>query len=686
MNDPIQDVLAALRAKGKRVVRSGNGYTAQCPAHDDRDPSLSIDVGDDGRALLHCHAGCASADVVRALGMEERDLFVRDDHPVAPTRKLETERKPVKTYPTADAALAAYNLGTRDVTHQYEDADARVVGVIGRWERDDGKQIRPVSLIDGAWRLEAMPSPRPLYRVSQLADSDTIVVVEGEKCADVAVRIGYAGTTSAGGSHGAHKTDWSIAKGKRVIVLPDRDDAGEAYAKAVVALAQSAGATDVCIVRLWEHEAWAGLKEGGDLDDVLLMEHDDTMIVKDRLDMLIEQAEPIERPKLEAIAGAPVLRRMSEVEAKPVEWLWKHRIPMGRLTLFSGRPGCGKSFLTLDAAARVSNGTPWPDGSPCLQGTALLLSAEDNDADTIKPRLEACGADASKVISMAGVYLSSQDGKDRHALFTLNNISTLEQALQTEPDIKLIVIDPIGSYLGEKTDAYRDNEVRAVLDPLAKLAERYNVAVVIVAHNRKGVADFADDTTLGSRAFVGIARSVLHVMHDPQDEEHERRLLLPGKNNLSQEPPGLAYTIRGSPARVAWEPGTVNIRADEAMRMASSTPRESPALDEAIEFLEAELANGPRKVQEIKATAKQAGHSESAIRRARERLAIKPHKGSGKDAPWLLTLPGWNSHEQVDHQTPNTSEMDDISALPQSGEDAYVAHLVHVGKGREHVA
>ena len=94
---------------------------------------------------------------------------------------------------------------------------------------------------------------------------------------------------------------------------------------------------------------------------------------------------------------------MADMESRPVSWLWPGHIPLGRITLLVGRPGEGKSFLTTDAAARVTTGTLWPDGGDCPNGSVILISAEDDPADTIRPRLDAHCADVRRVLWMATV-------------------------------------------------------------------------------------------------------------------------------------------------------------------------------------------------------------------------------------------------------------------------------------------
>lgn len=227
--------------------------------------------------------------------------------------------------------------------------------------------------------------------------------------------------------------------------------------------------------------------------------------------------------------AGPILTRMDEFQPCEISWLWPNRIPLGRITLLVGRPGEGKSFLTTDIASRVSTGSSWPDRTVCPKGSVILMSAEDDPADTIRPRLDAHDADVRKIQYLTGVRRFSNN-IESEGVISLADVDAIEEAIQTILDCKLVIIDPIGSYLGHKIDAHRDNEVRAVLSPIAKLAERYGIAVLVVAHRRKGQGNHADELAMGSVAFSGVARSVLHLSRDPTNTK--RRLLLPGKNNL----------------------------------------------------------------------------------------------------------------------------------------------------------
>lgn len=278
---PVENILARLEAGGftprPSGAGSGAGWIARCPAHDDRQPSLSVGVAEDGKVLVHCHAGCETEWVVGALGLTMADLMPGDprrlDAP-QPIGKSKTNGKP-QTDPaflTADAALQNLRRrhGNEAAAWEYYDAAGELVGVVCRWNLAGGKEIRPVSLQPDGWRITAMPTPRPLYRLRKLLKADRskpVFIVEGEKTADAAARCGLLAVTSAGGAQAANKADWKPLAGRRAVIVPDNDKAGEKYADDVAKLCYEAGAAEVRILRLQEYAP--ELPEGGDLADVL---------------------------------------------------------------------------------------------------------------------------------------------------------------------------------------------------------------------------------------------------------------------------------------------------------------------------------------------------------------------------------------------------------------------------------
>ncbi len=336
------------------------------------------------------------------------------------------------------------------------------------------------------------------------------------------------------------------------------------------------------------------------------------------------------------VTSQPILVSMADIDPRPIRWLWPQRIPLGRITLLVGMPGVGKSFFTCDMASRISTGTPWPDGTESPQGSVIFVSCEDDPHDTIRPRLDAHRADVSRICMLASVKQSDDEGQESEVIFTLEDSDALELALQQIEDCKLIVVDPIGSFLGGRTDAHRDNEVRAVLAPIAMLAEKYGPAVLVVAHRRKAGGAIADDMALGSRAFTGIARSVWHLSRDNEDKS--RRLLLPGKSNLAAEQTGMAFTIAGEPAAVSWEREPIAMTADEALALEGKASGKSSALEEAVSWLKLYLAEGCKPGQEVKEAAERDGIAIRTLERAKKELEVVCGP-DGFGGPWVWKLP-----------------------------------------------
>jgi hypothetical protein len=120
---------------------------------------------------------------------------------------------------------------------------------------------------------------------------------------------------------------------------------------------------------------------------------------------VVQLRDPGEPPPAAASNGQarPQVIRLADVEPERVEWLWPGYLPLGKVVVIDGDPGVGKSTVCLDVAARVSTGSPMPDGSPAARGAVLVLSAEDGLADTIRPRLDAAQADAGQVITITQI-------------------------------------------------------------------------------------------------------------------------------------------------------------------------------------------------------------------------------------------------------------------------------------------
>ena len=308
---------------------------------------------------------------------------------------------------------------------------------------------------------------------------------------------------------------------------------------------------------------------------------------------------------------------VAEVESEVVHWLWEPRIPIGHLTGLEGDPGAGKSFLTQAIATGLSCGQGLPGSEAFPPVNTLLLTAEDHVPTTVRPRLEAMGANLARIFAHDDAFPLVGEGLEH-----------LEM-LVARTSARLVVVDPIVAYLLPETDMHRANAVRAILTGLASLAKRRNCAMVIVRHLAKGTASKAIYRGLGSIDFAAAYRSILLAGHDADDQE--ARGLVQIKNNLAPSAEAIGYRVEHG--RFRWM-GPTNITSDRIL----APEAEASALGDARSYLLEVLQDGPKPVKEIMEEARAMGISAATLRRAREALNIKPDK-TGFQKAWVWELP-----------------------------------------------
>lgn len=314
---------------------------------------------------------------------------------------------------------------------------------------------------------------------------------------------------------------------------------------------------------------------------------------------------------------------MSHIERKPIQWLWDGRIPLGKLTILDGEPGLGKSTLVCELAACISTGRLLPGQTVPLIGDVLLLNAEDAADDTIKPRLEAAGADLARVHVHTGLLKIPDD------------LHKLEEIVNAYP-IRLIVIDPLMAYLAR--NSHKDQDVRQALTPLAQLAQRHNIAVLIVRHLNKRTDASALHRGGGSIGIIGAARSGLLLGVDPDDPQ--KRILAVSKSNLAKTPNSLRLALCsvGDTAKIEWL-GECNQDADQLVGPRESEEARS-ALADAGDFLRQALSDGALQQSKLLELANAEGIKPGTLKRAKRQLAIASIKLPGQRGEWTWALPG----------------------------------------------
>jgi hypothetical protein len=313
--------------------------------------------------------------------------------------------------------------------------------------------------------------------------------------------------------------------------------------------------------------------------------------------------------------------RLSDVEESTQHFLWESFIPLAGLSVLEGPPGVMKSTILCDLAARVTTGAPMPcsgDSEPKEPGGVLIFAGEDNPS-RIRALCKAAGADLDRIQVCGRIGL-------------LDVLDRIESTVQ-ELGVKLIIIDPLSDYL---PGLVTDKNTRHCLAPLRKLAETYNLAIVMVRHLAKGQRS-AVNAGLGSVSIGGVARSVLLAAKHPDDPG--KSVLAITKSNVAA-PKSISYGLQPDnlgAMTVNWS-SQVGITADELLK--SIDPVEQTAMEEAIDFLFGILKDGPQRSNDVIAHAKASGISWSTCKRAQRRMGMKHRKmGSGLNQVWIMTLP-----------------------------------------------
>jgi hypothetical protein len=482
--------------------------------------------------------------------------------------------------------------------------------------------------------------------------SDRLYWPEGEKDVDTVAAAGGLAVTFGGVGDGLPEGIERFIAGRDVVVLADNDEPGRKHARCKIEVALSVAKS----VRLVE---FPELPRGGDVSN--WFEQGGTI---EALHVRADEAPDIKSIETDSAKAAPlrhlVVQCAADIRPEAITWFWPQRIAIGKLTLLAGQPGLGKSQITASLAAATTTGGSWPcDEGTAPLGSVIVLSAEDDPADTQIPRLLAAGADCRKVQIVSAVR--EKDAKGNRTFNIQADMDLIEGELDRLGDVSLITIDPLSSYLG-KVDSHNNTDVRGVLELLSEMAARRKVAIVGVTHFNKGDGA-AINKVIGSIAFVAAARAAFMVAVDPDDES--RRLFVGIKNNVGRTAGALAFRVLQMMVGenqdivapyIHWDSEPVSgTTADQILAAAKgSGDGERSAKAEVVDFLSSILATGPLSADAIQEEAVAAGHlragapigKDKTFRLAKEELGIRQHAGTvyreggaGAAGRWFWRLP-----------------------------------------------
>lgn len=343
-------------------------------------------------------------------------------------------------------------------------------------------------------------------------------------------------------------------------------------------------------------------------------------------------------PQTETVAAAPAepaedypefeegykVLRASEVQITEIDWMWTNRIAFGKLTILDGDPDKGKSTLSLTIAAHLSRGIPLPGDSRGHLGNALVLGTEDDQGDTMTPRLLAAGADLDKVFFLnAGQFPKLPD------------VTKLRHTVKRWA-IRLLILDPLPSFLAKGVDPYKDTDMRNALEPLAEMARETKCAVLILRHFKKGKEEKAIYKGSGTIGIGGLVRCGL-IVEDAKGEQDVCLLGTSKGNNVKRSARrALRYRIEDTEFKAGKIVflGEADITADEMIApKEKKTPREK-----AKEYLSASLKNGPRPLREVEEEAEHQEINKKTLARAREEMGIVDKWRAGTKC---VALPSW---------------------------------------------
>ncbi len=606
MSAAYQRILDALRVRGSSVQINGSTVKAQCPAHDDRNPSLSI-TDTESRVLVHCHAGCDTAAVLVALDLTLRDLY---DQPRGDT-------------------LATYIYPGGRRVHRKADKSFPQSG--------------------------NTKTDRSLFHADRIGDARVVFVAEGEEDVFAIESAGGMAVCPAMGAGKAHLPDWSVLDGRHVIVVADADEPGRKHAIQIGETLRGLAAT-VSLV-----EPAAGFKDAS--------EHLGAgKIFGEFVPVAGDGGEPSPGPTSGGGDGQP--RLWSATDLKPSaqpRWLAKSRIPFAAVSLLVGDEGIGKSLLWVWIVAAVTTGKPLPGfGIPTRNPSpVILVVTEDGWQDTVLPRLQVAGAD----LNMIEVICTEADGsgapvfpRDLHLIDQADPapaIIVVDAWLDTVPS-RLSVKDPQQArqalHPWKETATKTDAAVLLICHTnrvsTANPRDRYGVTGELRKKARMTLyaqkAD--DDSTLivgpekanGARTVAASQFTVTSERFWAPTDEHDGTVPL--------------LTYLGESAQTARE------------HLADSVAdRDGNGGDAAVDWLATFLADGPRWSVEVHDARKVKQITEQKLRAAKLKLNVKSGRAAG-DGPWFMALPQHSGRQPGDQAPVQGSESTSVSDIWTSGD------------------
>jgi len=488
--------LTELSSYFKNVRLTADGFDAMCPVCEAGKTTgrghLHGSLNDDGKLLLHCHHGCEFEDIVKAAGLPNSNSNEHREKPPVSDSK-QSKRRAYASIETAAKSLARGISGTHGGTWYYTD-DFAVV----RFNTGNGsKQFRPLHRTADGWHVGDPDGKLPLCGISELPDTGTVLIVEGEKCCEAALSVGLFATTSAHGAKSASKTDWTPLAKRDVVVWPDADEPGRRYANDVAAILHKLG----CNIRIIEPPDELG--EGGDIVNWLdARDAQEPDALFNTVAELMAEATVWTPPAAESdtcgdgdgeLLAPVVFYSAAELACafpNQSEAVIDGIMRRGEVCTFTGGSKSQKSWFTLQMAVIAATGGEF-HGFATRESKVCLLDFE-LQGGTLNYRLQ-------RVSEALGI-------RDLHNITAVPlrgrpdiNADTLPQILDGKA-FDLLIVDPLYSMYPAKFDENSNSDMALLYRKLQAIAENHQAALCIVHHHSKGSQGGKDTIDLGAGA------------------------------------------------------------------------------------------------------------------------------------------------------------------------------------------
>jgi hypothetical protein len=537
-------------AKTLGNAKKANGqWVASCPVpshgkgNGDKNPSLSIDINDEGKPLFHCHGGCSQEDVfhtIRALHLlpelEERPDPLANIKPI-PRNVLEQE-------------------------WAYQDEDRQTVFVKQRFKiGESGKTYRLYKVDADGRKHSSLGDARIVpYNLPALLDAKTagrnIFLVEGEKAADAIKSIGMIASTAHTGAGSWPEAITEYFAGAQVIILPDNDVPGWQYAhkaaEAILPIAKSVKVVDLGLQGQGD-DAYEFIEAGAGREKLValvkaapIITTVDQVTMPERLNPIINapqtatpaaediakefEAEPAPTEEPKKIGKQIAIEHWDSIQDEPVKWLIDKVLPVGSFSALFGPPGSFKSFIALDIAEAIATGRPWMGNEVTEAGACLYICGEGFGG--VGARIKAC-KQHHQTEDGAPIYVIRHQLNLRSSIEDFNALMLAVEILvqQTGINFKLIIIDTLARAFGGGNEN-DSSDMGAFITSCGHIQKIIQDCALMILHHSgkdatKGLRGHSSllgavDTELELLRFEDSMKGLIHISKQKDGEDNTR--------------------------------------------------------------------------------------------------------------------------------------------------------------------